>query len=51
MEAKKMNEKKKKEKCTAVSHMSSSSLHQATQLHDNYSRKFTLLSGFEIIRI
>lgn len=29
-----MNEKKKKEKCIPVSHMSSSSLHQATQLHN-----------------
>jgi len=49
MEAKKMNGKKKKKKRIAVSHMSSSDT--ITQLHNNYSRKFTFLSGFEIIRI
>jgi hypothetical protein len=43
--------KKKKKNCDAVSYLSSRSLHHATQLHNNYSRKFTFLSGFEIIRI
>jgi hypothetical protein len=44
-------EAKKKKNNEVVSHLSSRSLQQATQLHNNYSHKFTFLSSFEIIRV